>query len=91
MTSAKVAIVGVPKIKIILNQAYDVITFVHDITNKILLPDSNYIVDVVTGTKFCNSSISITEFIATSFYKDLTTKKTTFLRVVLSSTSIIWG
>ena len=39
---------------------------VYDITNKILLRDSNYIVDVVMWPKFGSSSISIREVIITS-------------------------
>ena len=49
------------KIKILWNIGYDVIISVHDITNKILARDSNFIVDVVIWPKFGNSSISMRE------------------------------
>ena len=45
--SAKLATPGLLKIKPFKNKAYDIITSIHDITNKILLHDSNYMVDVV--------------------------------------------
>ena len=47
MMSAKLIALGLLKIKVFLNKGYDVITSVHDVNNKILLRDSNYIVDVV--------------------------------------------
>ena len=54
------------KRKVFWNRGYDVIIFVHDVTNKILLRDLNYIVNVVMWLKFGNSSISMTEVIITS-------------------------
>ena len=42
MMSAKMATLGLLKIK-----DYDAIVYVHDLSNKILLRDSDYIVDVV--------------------------------------------
>ena len=48
------------------NKGYDVITFVDDVTNKILSRDSNYIVDVFMWPKFGNSSISMREVMTTS-------------------------
>ena len=48
------------------NKGYDVITFVDDVTNKILSRDSNYIVDLFMWPKFGNSSISMREVITTS-------------------------
>ena len=47
MIPAKMANPGLLKIKAFWNKGYDVITPAHDVTNKILLRDSNYIVDVV--------------------------------------------
>ena len=38
---------GFLKINLFQNKAYDVIIFVHDVINKILSHDSNYITDVV--------------------------------------------
>ena len=39
--------------------------FVNDVTNKVLLRESNYIVDVVMLTKFGNSNVSMKEAIIT--------------------------
>ena len=61
MMSAKVAPTVLLKVKVFQNRCYDVIIFVHDVTNKILSRDSNYIIDVVMQPKFCNSSISMRE------------------------------
>ena len=61
MMSAKLATVGLLKIKAFWNKGYGVITSVCDVTNKILSRDSNYIVDAVKWPKFGNSSISMRE------------------------------
>ena len=66
MMSAKMATLGLLKIKVFWNKGYDVIISVHDVTNKILSRDSNYIIDVVMWPKFGNSSISMREVIITS-------------------------
>ena len=58
MMSAKMAFPGLLKIKVFWNKGYDVIISVHELTNKFLSPDSNYVVDVVMWPKFGNSSIS---------------------------------
>ena len=76
MMSAKMATLGLLKIKVFWNKGYDVIISVHDVTNKILSRDSNYIVDVVMWPKFGNSNISMREVII-GFYKNLT-RKTNF-------------
>ena len=47
MMSAKFPALGFFKIKIFWNESYDLMTSVHDVTNKILLRDSNYIVGAV--------------------------------------------
>ena len=47
MISAKLATLGLLKIKVFRNKGYDVITSAHDVTNKILSRDSNYFVDAV--------------------------------------------
>ena len=47
MMSAKITIPGLLKIRVFLNNGYEVIISVHDVTNKILSRDSNYIIDVV--------------------------------------------
>ena len=45
--STKMATPDFLKIKAFRNKCYGVIIYVHDVTNKILSRDSNYIVDVV--------------------------------------------
>ena len=65
--SAKFAALGLLKIKIFWKIIYDVIVYIHDITNKILSRDSRYCIpDVVIWPKFGNSSISMREVIITS-------------------------
>ena len=66
MMSAKIVTLGLLKIKVFWKKSYDVKISVHDITRKILSPDSNYIVDVVMSSKFGNFSISMREVIITS-------------------------
>ena len=66
MISAKMATPGLLKITVFWNKGYDVIIPVHDVTNKILSRDSNYIIDVVMWPKFGNSSISMREVIIIS-------------------------
>ena len=64
--SAEMATPGLPKIKVYWNKGYHVIISVYDVTNKILLRDSNHIVDVVMWPQFGNSTISMREVIVTS-------------------------
>ena len=59
------ASVGFLQLKVFWSKGYDVIIYVHDVTNKVLSRESNYIVDVV-WPKFGNSSISMKEVIITS-------------------------
>ena len=66
LMSAKMATLGLLKIRVFWNKGYDVIISVHDITNKFLLRDSNYIIDVVMWPKFGNCSISMRKVIITS-------------------------
>ena len=66
MMSARMAALGLLKIKVFLNKGYYVIIFLYDVTNKILSHDSNYIVDVVMWSKFGNSDILMREIIITS-------------------------
>ena len=68
MMSAKLVGLGIFKIKLFWNKGYDIIISVCDVTNKIFLCDSNYIVDVVVWPKFSNSSISMREVTITSFF-----------------------
>ena len=67
MISRKLAALGVLKF---WKNGYDVIVSVHDVTNRILWLDSNYIVDVVLWPKFGNSSISVTEIFITSILQE---------------------
>ena len=57
------------------NKVYDVIAFVHDVTNKILPRDSNYIVDLVMWPKFGNCSISMREVFITSILQGIDQRK----------------
>ena len=66
MMSAKIATLDLLKIRVFGNKGYNVIIFVHDVTNKILSRDSSYIADVVILPKSGNSRISIREVIITS-------------------------
>ena len=65
MRSGKLATLDLLKIRVFWNKGYDVIISVHDVTNKILSRDWNYIVDVVMWPKFDNSGISMREVIIT--------------------------
>ena len=59
MMAAKMATLGLLKIKVFLNKGYDVLIFAHDVTNQILSRDSYYIVDVWS----CNQSLVTLAFI----------------------------
>ena len=63
--SAKMATPGLLKIKIFWNEGYDVIVSVHEVFNKILSCDSNYIADVM-WPKFGNSNVSMRDVIIAS-------------------------
>ena len=58
MMSAKLANPGHLKGKIFWNKGYQVIISVHDVTNKILSPDQDYIPNVDIWPKFGKSTIS---------------------------------
>ena len=47
MMAVKMAPLDFIKIRVYLNKSYDVILFAHNLTNKILLYESNYLVDLV--------------------------------------------
>ena len=66
MVPAKLATRSLLKIQIFQNKGYDFIIPDYDPTNKILLRDSNYIVDAVMKLKFGNSTISMREVIIRS-------------------------
>ena len=67
MIFAKMDRLGFLKIELFWNNSHDLIISVHDVTNKILSHNSNYIVDVVMWSKFGNSSICMREVIIASF------------------------
>ena len=87
--SAKLATLGLLKIKVFWNIDYDLIISVHDVTNKILSHNSNYNEDVVMWPKFGNSSIFMREIIIISTLKGFD-QKSQFFRGALGSSSIIW-
>ena len=65
MMSAKLATIGLLKLKIFGNKCYGIIISVHDI-NKILSCDSYFIVDVVMWPKLGDCNISMKEVIIAS-------------------------
>ena len=79
MMSAILATLGLLKMKVSLNKAYDVIISVHQVTNKILLRDSSLV-------KFGNSSISMREVIIRSYFIRIWPEKPIFQ---VGSSSII--
>ena len=81
--SAKLANLGLLKIKVFWNKVYDAINFLHDVNRKFLSPDSSYIVDLVIWPMFYDSSTSMREVILTPFYKDLNGKTFFFFLEVL--------
>ena len=82
MISAKMATLGLLKIKVFENKDYHVIKSLHVVINKALWCDSNYLVEMVNWPKFGKSSISMKEVVIISFFKDLT-KKPLFWGVAL--------
>ena len=66
MMSAKMATPGLFKIRVFWNKGYDVIISDHDVTNKFLYGDSNYIIDMVMWPNFGNCSVTMTKVIITS-------------------------
>ena len=63
MMSAKMATSDLLEIKVFWNKDYDVIIYVHDVSNENLSRDSNYIVEVVMWPTFGDSRISMREVI----------------------------
>ena len=86
--SAKMATPGFLKIMVFWNKGYDVISYVDDVTNKILPRDSNYIVDVFMWPKFGNCSIHETSYHNLNFIR-IWPEQPLFLRGGLGSSSII--
>ena len=66
MMSANMATPDLLKIMVLWNRGYDVIVFVHGVTNKMLSHDLNYIVDAVMWPKFDKSGVSMRDVIITS-------------------------
>ena len=64
--SAKMATLGLLKVKVFWNKGYDVIIYVHHVTNQILSCDSICIVDMVTWPKFGTSSIYMRKVVIAS-------------------------
>ena len=65
MMPTKLATLGLLEIKVFWNKVYDVIISAHDVINKILSRESNYIGDVVMWPEFVDSNISMREFVIT--------------------------
>ena len=63
---AKLATLGLIKWKVFWNKGYEVIISLHDVPNKILPLESNYIPYVVMWPTFGNSNIAMKEVITTS-------------------------
>ena len=80
MMSAKMANPGLLKIKVFWNKDYDIITYIRDVTNKILSRDLDYTVDAVMWLKFDNTSISMREVTIISILQGLTRKTAFFER-----------
>ena len=76
MMSSKLDTLGLLKIKLFWNKGYEVIISVHDVTNKILSSDSNYIVDVVMWPKL----LTLKYFFERNYQKDLTSKTNVAVR-----------
>ena len=54
MVSAKITTPGLLKTRVFWDKGYEDIIVVYDVTNKILLRDSNYVIDMVMWPKFGN-------------------------------------
>ena len=66
MMSAEITTPGLLKIRVFWSKGYDVIILEHDVSNKILSRDSNYIIDVILWPKFGNCSIAMRKVIIIS-------------------------
>ena len=80
MMSEKLATLDLFKIKVFWNKGYDGKIFVIGVTNKVLLRDSIYFVDVVMRQKFGNFSISKRKVIITTILYRFDQKKQLFNR-----------
>ena len=66
MMSAKLAFLGLLKITVFWNKVYDVIISVHDVINRTLSRESNFILDMFMRPKFDKASTPMIEVIITS-------------------------
>ena len=66
LISAKLTTLSLLKVKIFWDKGYAILISIHDVTNNLLLRDSNYIADVVMWPKFDNSTLSMKEVIVNS-------------------------
>ena len=66
MMSAQMATLGLLKVKVFWKKDYDVIIYVHHVTNQILSRDSICIVDMAIWPKFGTSSIYMREVLIAS-------------------------
>ena len=66
MISEKIATLGLPKIKVYWNKWFDVIVSANDVTNRFLLREADYVVNVVVSPKFGNFTIYMKEVIMNS-------------------------
>ena len=83
MMSAKMATVGLLKVKLFWNNSYDVTISVSEVISKIFSRDSRFIVDVVMWPRFGNSSISMREVIIASILLRFDQKNHFFWQVAL--------
>ena len=74
MMLPKIGTPGLLKAMVIWNKGYDVIILVIDVTNTILLRDSNYIVDVFIWPKFVTLGFLWEKLSQPQFYKNLNRK-----------------
>ena len=68
MMWAKLATLDLFKIKVFWSKSYDIIIFFHDVSNKILLGNSNYVLDVVMWQIIVNPRISMRKVIVSSIF-----------------------
>ena len=71
-------IVGLLKIKVFWNKIYDFIIPIHDVSNKIISRELNYIVHLFMWPKFGNCNISMRELITTSILQAFDQKNNFF-------------
>ena len=80
--SAKLDSLGLLKIKVFQNSIHDVTIPDYNVTNKILIRESNYIIGLVMWLKFGDCSISMREVIITSILSGFDQKNSVFWEIV---------